>query len=160
MCFVLLTYLLTPWSTGLPEKLVSKFPAFYGTRRFITAFTTARHLSLSWARSIQFMPFQPISLRSILILSFHIYMGLSSGLLPSGFPTSTLYARLLSPYVLHALPISVFFIWSPEWYLVRTHKAPHYVVFSVSLLLRACQAQISSSALYSRKPSACVPPSM
>ena len=31
--------------TGL--KLVKKFPTFYGTRRFITAFTNARHLSLS-----------------------------------------------------------------------------------------------------------------
>jgi hypothetical protein len=44
--------LLTPWSRVLLEKLtghqlVKKFPAFYGTRRFITAFTTARHLSLS-----------------------------------------------------------------------------------------------------------------
>jgi hypothetical protein len=27
---------------------VKKFPAFYGTRRFITAFTSARHLSLFW----------------------------------------------------------------------------------------------------------------
>jgi hypothetical protein len=33
-------------------ELVKKFPAFYGTRRFITAFTSARHLSLSWAQSI------------------------------------------------------------------------------------------------------------
>jgi len=44
--------LLTPWSTVLLEKLtgfelVKKFPTFYGTRRFITAFTSARHLSLS-----------------------------------------------------------------------------------------------------------------
>jgi hypothetical protein len=36
-----LTYLLTPWSIVLLEKLtglqlVKKFPAFYGTRRFIT----------------------------------------------------------------------------------------------------------------------------
>jgi len=31
--------------TGL--QLFKKFPAFYGTRRFITAFTSARHLSLS-----------------------------------------------------------------------------------------------------------------
>ena len=51
------TYSLTPCSTVLPEKLtvpqpVKKFPTFYGTRRFITAFTSARHLSLSWARSI------------------------------------------------------------------------------------------------------------
>jgi hypothetical protein len=43
---------LTPWSRGLLEKLtvselVKKFAAFYGTRSFITAFTTARHLSTS-----------------------------------------------------------------------------------------------------------------
>ena len=48
----LLTYLLTPWSRVLLEKLtglqlVKKFPAFYGTRRFITAFTSAHPLSLS-----------------------------------------------------------------------------------------------------------------
>ena len=45
-------YLLTPWSRVILEKLtdsqlVTKFPTFYGTRRFITAFTIARHLSLS-----------------------------------------------------------------------------------------------------------------
>ena len=44
-------YLLTPHSTVLLEKLtgsqlIKKFPAFYGTRRFITTFTSARHLSL------------------------------------------------------------------------------------------------------------------
>ena len=48
----LLTHLITPHSRVLLEKLtgsqlVKKFPAFYGTRRFITAFTSARHLSLS-----------------------------------------------------------------------------------------------------------------
>jgi len=32
---------------------VKKFPAFYGTRGFIAAFTSASHMSLSWARSIQ-----------------------------------------------------------------------------------------------------------
>jgi hypothetical protein len=42
-------YFLTPWSRTLLEKLtgfqlVKKFSAFYGTRRFITAFTSARHL--------------------------------------------------------------------------------------------------------------------
>ena len=45
-------YLLTPWSRILLEKLtgfqlVKKFPAFYGTRMFITALTSARHLSVS-----------------------------------------------------------------------------------------------------------------
>ena len=54
----LLTYLLTPWCRVLLEKLtglqlVKKFPAFHGTRRFITALTSFRHLSLSWASPIQ-----------------------------------------------------------------------------------------------------------
>ena len=54
-------YLLTPWSTVLLEKLTGlqlakKFPKFYGTRRFITAVTNARNLSLSWASSIQSIP--------------------------------------------------------------------------------------------------------
>jgi hypothetical protein len=33
-----------------------KFPAFYGTRMFIAAFTRARQLSLSSASSVKFMP--------------------------------------------------------------------------------------------------------
>ena len=43
---------LTPWSRVLLEKLtgsqvVKKFPAFYGTRKFITVLTSARQLFLS-----------------------------------------------------------------------------------------------------------------
>jgi hypothetical protein len=38
-----------------------EFTAFYETRRFITAITSTRHLSLSWARSIQFTPPHPTS---------------------------------------------------------------------------------------------------
>ena len=53
-----LTYLLTPWCRVLLEQLtglqlVKKFPAFHGTRRFITALTSVRHVSLSWASPIQ-----------------------------------------------------------------------------------------------------------
>ena len=63
-----------------------------------------------------------------------------------------------SPYVLHALPISVILIWTPEWYVVRSteHKVPHCVVFSTPLLRRLSQVQVSSSAPYSRENSACV----
>ena len=98
----ILTYLLTPWSRVLLEKLtgfqlVKKFPAFYRTRRFITAVTSARHLSLSWASSIHSIPSHPTSWRSILILSSHLRLGLPSGFFPSGFPTKTLYTPLFSP---------------------------------------------------------------
>ena len=97
------TYLLTPWSRVLLEKLarlqlVKKFPAFYGTRRFLAALTSARHLSLSLASPIQSSYPNPTSWRSILILSSHLRLGLPSGLFPSGFPTSTLYTPL--PYIL------------------------------------------------------------
>ena len=59
------------WEANLLQ-LVKKFPTFYGTLRFITAFTSVRHLSLSWARSIQSIPPHPNSWRSTLILSSHL----------------------------------------------------------------------------------------
>ena len=73
-----LTYLLTPWSRVLLAKLtalqlVKKFPAFYGTRRFITALTSVHHLSLSWASPIQSTYPHPTSWRPILILSTHLH---------------------------------------------------------------------------------------
>ena len=88
--WVVYTYLLTPWCRVLLEKLtglqlVKKFPAFYGTRKFITALTSVRHLSLSCASPIQSTYPHPTSWRSILILSTHLPLGLPSGLFPSGF---------------------------------------------------------------------------
>ena len=66
--------MLPPCSRVLLEKLtglqlVKKFSAFYRTWRFITAFTSSHHLSLSWASSIQYVPPHCTSWRSILILS-------------------------------------------------------------------------------------------
>ena len=95
------TYLLTPRCRVLLKKLtglqlVKKFPAFHRTRRFITALTSVCHLSLSWASPIQSIYPYPTSWRSILILSTHLCLGLPSGLLPSGFPSKTLYTLLSS----------------------------------------------------------------
>ena len=70
-------YLLTPWNR-------------------VTVFTSARHLSLSWANSIQSPP-HPTFRRSILISSSHLRLGLPNGLFPSGFPTRTLCTPLPSP---------------------------------------------------------------
>jgi hypothetical protein len=84
-------YLITPWSGVLLEKLtdfriVKKFPAFYGARRFIIAFTRAYHLSLSWARLVQSIPLHSNSWRSILILSSYLRVILPGVLFPSDFP--------------------------------------------------------------------------
>ena len=95
-------HILTAWCIVLLEKLtglqlVKKFPTFHGTRRFITALTSVRHLSLSWASRIQSIHPHPTSWRSILILSTHLRLGLPSSLFPFGFPTKTLYTPLSSP---------------------------------------------------------------
>ena len=96
------THLLTPWCRVLLEQLtglqlVKKFPAFHGTRTFITALTNVRHLSLSWASPIQSIYPHPTSCRSILIVSTHLFLDLPIGLFPYGFPTKTLYTPLSSP---------------------------------------------------------------
>ena len=97
----LITYLLTPRCRVLLEQLTGlqlvKFSAFHGTRRFITALTNVRHLSLSWASPIQLIYPHPTSWRSILILSTHLRLGLPSVLFPYGFPTKTLYTPHSSP---------------------------------------------------------------
>ena len=97
----ILTCLLTPWSRVLLEKLTGsaasqEIPRIFGTRRILTVITSARHLSLSWANSIQSPQTHPTYWRSILILSSHLRLGLPNGLFPSGFPTRTLCTPLPS----------------------------------------------------------------
>ena len=103
---LIITYLLNysmkqspSWKANRVLQLVKKFPAFYGTPKFITVLTSARNLSLSWANSIQSPQPLPTSWRSILILSSYLCLGLPNGLLPSGFPTKILCAPLLSSII-------------------------------------------------------------
>ena len=56
---LIVSYLLqeeSPFWEVTSSEPVKKFPAFNGTWRFITAFTCAFHLSLSWAKSVHSMP--------------------------------------------------------------------------------------------------------
>ena len=125
-------YLLTPWCRVLLEKLTGlqlvKFPAFHGTRRFITALTSVRHLSLSWASPIQSIYPHPTSWRSILLLSTHLRLGLPIDLFPSGFPTKTLYSPLSSP-IRTACPAHLILL----DFITRTIFGEEYKSFSSSL---------------------------
>jgi len=87
MCVLCLVNLMLAYSmeqTPLEKltcfQLVKKFPAFYGTRRFITTHTSAYLLSLSWCSSIQSIPPHPTSWKSILVLSSHLCLGQSYAL--------------------------------------------------------------------------------
>ena len=124
-------YLLTPWCRVLLEKLtglqlVKKFPTFYGTRKFITALTSVRHLSLSWASPIQSTYPHPTSWRSILILSTHLRLGLLSGLFPSGFPPRPYTPPSPHSCAPYAQPISFFSILSPAQY---NHHVWYWIIF-------------------------------
>ena len=163
----LLTYLLTPWYRVLLEKLtglqlVKKFPAFHGTRRFIAALISFRHLTLSWASPIQSIYPHPTSWKSILILSAHLRLGLPSGLFPSGFPTNTLYAPLSSP-IRTTCPAHLILL----DFITRTILGEEYKSFSSSLCIllhspvtSSFLGPIFSSTPCSQTPSASFPPAM
>ena len=102
--------------------MVKKFPAFYGTRKFITVFTSARYLSLSWANSIQSPP-SPTSWISILILS-PIYVWVSPmASFPRVSPLETCAHLSPSPCAPRTPPTSFFSILPPAQYWVGSkHK--------------------------------------
>ena len=89
---------LTLWSKALLGKIIVAkiFPTFDGTWRFNAVFTRASHCSLSWT-TFNPVPAFTFYLRLIGVLSFDIYLGLPSGLFPSGFPTKPLHTFLFPP---------------------------------------------------------------
>jgi hypothetical protein len=108
-------YLLTLWSWvpfERPQVLqpLGSFPAFNGTQRFITTFTRALHLYLPWPRLMPSTTPNPISKRSILILSIH-HLGLSSGLYLLVFLPITYTCSSSPPFVPHDPPTSSSSTW-------------------------------------------------
>jgi hypothetical protein len=91
---------------------LQKSDTFYGARSYITLCTTSCNLSLSWTRLPWSLIFHPISGRCILILHFHLYLGITSGLFLSGFPTKSMHvifypidSLCLAEHVLPVWPI-------------------------------------------------------
>ena len=122
----LFTYLLTPRSRVLLEKLTGSaasqgIPPIFGTRRFITVLTSARHLSLTWANSIQSPQSPPTSWRSILILSPICVWVSPLVSFPQVSPLEPCTPLSPAPYGPHAPPISFFSILP-----TNTHTHTHY----------------------------------
>jgi hypothetical protein len=82
----------------ITAQLVQKFPDSYGIRSFFAVFTRICHWSLSWARLIQFTLSHPIYLRFILILWFHLCVGLPSNSFSS--PVCVLHVQPICSLIL------------------------------------------------------------
>jgi hypothetical protein len=91
------------WETKTAQ-LVRKFPAFYGTQRFINVFTTVCHNILSWVRQIQYTSPNYIYVTSVLILLSHLHQLLL-------YRSSTLFYRFVI-FSMHA----TYTIFLMKWY--------------------------------------------
>lgn len=90
-----MTFLPVPWEY-LSRETEYNYSASQNTPSLVSSliivFTTPRHLSLSWTKWIQSTPTHPILITAISILSSQVHVGLPSGLFPSRFPNTILYA--------------------------------------------------------------------
>jgi len=97
---------------------IKKFPAFYGTRRFITEFTNARHFLLSWANSIQSIP------PTYHFLKIHLNIIIPS---PTGSPKWSLSLRFPHQTPIYSSPLP------HTRYMPRSfHSSPFYDLKNIS----------------------------
>ena len=137
------TYLLTPWSRVLLEKLTG-FAANQEIPRIL------RNPKVHYRTHKRPPPvpiliqLHPVPTTPSHFLKIHLNIILPSTswspqwFFPSGFPTKPCAQLSLPSYVPHAPPISFFSILSPSQYWVSStdHWALHYVIFSSLLLSR------------------------
>jgi hypothetical protein len=118
---------------------LDKFPAIYGTRKFITVLTKACHWSPTWSRWIQTIPSNSIFLISFLILTSILCLVLPRGLYLSGFPTKILYEFLVSPirstFSAHRilLLISLIIFGAAYTFMIECKITEHWTHLNVSL---------------------------
>ena len=104
------------FSSGIKEIL-----SLYGTRRFITVFTSARKVSLKPARPHHFLYHQPDhTMLPYFFMIFYSLLGLPTEFFPSVPATKTNTPFPPLQYVPHAHPMSPFLVCSPEHHLVRS----------------------------------------
>jgi hypothetical protein len=99
--------------------LVKKLSTFYGTRRFLTALRSARHVSLSWASPIQSSHLHPTSWRSI--LTFLALHSIQNPLLLQGLEKQILYGQCGSNYLSPDSVQSYFCLFGPLKDNLREH---------------------------------------
>jgi len=163
----LLTYLLTPWSRVLLEKLTGSAASQEIPRNFWNP--KAHHHTHKCPPPVSILsqhhpvPTTPSYFLKIhLILSSHLRLGLPNGLFPSGFPTRTLYTPLPCP-IRTTCPAHLILL----DFTIRTIFGKEYRSLSSSLCIFLHSPVTSSllgpntllNTLFSN-PSAHVPPSM
>ena len=156
---------LTSWSWVLPETLichqpVKKFPTFYETQKFFTAFTEPT-ISL-YPKPDQFSPYShPTSWRSILILNFHLCLGFQAVSFPHVSSPKHCMHLFCLPYVLHAPLMHSFWFDHPNnfWEGVQIMKILVMQSSPIHFSFATLKTHKCSSAPYSRTTSAYIPPS-
>jgi hypothetical protein len=108
-------------------------------------FTRALHLTLSWVRSIQFIPSHPISLRNILILSTHLC---------SVLPSDSFLLTFSSIFYMHSSPPHSCYMSCPShppWL-----DPPNYIQKSVQVMellnVQICPTSCHFLSLWSKYP--------
>ena len=122
VCFSEITYLIHGAEYFLRSEPVfnQKFPAFYGTTRFVTAYTSA--VTCPYPEPDRSSPCPHIPLHEDSSQYYRsVYAWVSQDVFfLSGFPTKILYTPSSRPHVLYAQPNSFFSISLPEQYWARS----------------------------------------